>query len=105
MKAPELYVADILVVIEAIDFAADSLTRSYLAKSKAYRRKCFFNFFRPSRRNALARELLSDANFALGRLGHLRSVREKLLQSTGVDEDMRPITLEEILKKNATRTN
>jgi hypothetical protein len=102
MKAPELYVGDILVIIEAIDFAADSLAKGYLAKAKVCKRK---SFFRPWKRDALARELLSDANFALGRLGHLRSVREKLLQSTGVDEDMRPITLEEILKKNATRTN
>jgi len=102
MKAPELYVGDILVIIEAIDFAADSLTKGYLAKSKAYRRK---SFFRPWKKIAFARELFSDANFVLGKLGHLRSIREKLLQSTGVDEDMQPVTLEEVLKRNATKTN
>jgi hypothetical protein len=102
MKTPELYVGDILVALEAIDFAAHSLTQGYLAKSKAIKRK---SFFRPWNKLALSRELLADASFALGRLGHLQSIREKLLQSTGLDEDMRPITLEEILKKNATRTN
>jgi hypothetical protein len=102
MKTPELYVGDVLVAIEAIDFAANSLTQSYLAKSKRYKRNSWLRFWK---KEAFARELLADANFAIARLGHLQSIREKLMQSTGVDEDMRPITLEEILKKNATRTN
>lgn len=102
MKAPELYVGDILVVIEAIDFAAHSLTQSFLVKSKALKRR---SFFMPWKKDALSGELLASGNFALAKLAHLRSIREKLMQSTGLDEDMRPITLEEILKKNATRTN
>jgi|694.fasta_scaffold10227_16 hypothetical protein len=102
MKTPELYVGDVLVAIEAIDFAAHSLTQSFLAKSKALKRR---SFFMPWNKNALSNELLASGNFAIARLGHLQSIREKLMQSTGVDEDMRPITLEEILKKNATRTN
>jgi hypothetical protein len=102
MKTPELYVGDVLVAIEAIDFAANSLTQSYLAKSKALQRRALFM---PWKKDSFYGELLASANFAIARLGHLQSIREKLMQSTGVDEDMRPITLEEILKKNATRTN
>lgn len=102
MKIPELYVGDILVAVEAIDFAAHCLTKSFLAKSKALKRR---SFFMPWKKNALSNELLASGNFAIARLGHLQSIREKLMQSTGVDEDMRPITLEEILKRNAAKTN
>lgn len=102
MKAPELYVGDILVAIEAIDFAAHSLTQSFLAKSKALKRR---SFFMPWKKDALSRELLASGNFAIAKLLHLQSIREKLMQSTGVDEDMHPVTLEEILKKNAASTN
>jgi len=102
MKIPELYVGDVLVAIEAIDFAAHSLSKSYFKKARAYKRK---SFFAPWKKGSLAKELLVDANFALGRLGHLKSIRDKLMQSTGVDEDMRPITPEEILKSNESRVN
>lgn len=102
MKIPELYIGDILVVLEAIDFAAYSITEGYLKKAKTYKRK---SFFMPWAKQELAKDILSSAEFALGRISHLKSIREKLLQSTGTDEDMRPVTLEELLKKNAARAN
>jgi len=95
VKTPELYVGDVLAIIEALDKRARSVAEETVGLSKTVKRKMFFQFWR---RDYLREFLLAKSNMALAHLHHLREIREKMMQSTGVDDDMRPITLEQILK-------
>jgi len=102
VKTPELYVGDVLAIIEALEKRARSVAEETVGLSKTVKRKMFFQFWR---RDYLREFLLSKSNMALAHLHHLREIREKMMQSTGVDDDMRPITLEQILKDHESASH
>jgi predicted lipoprotein len=90
----ELSVSQVLLLIKSVDLFAESLTKDYIRGSKKAKR---IMFFRPWLRSQVSREMLVACNFALQAIKDAQELREMLLESTGLDIDMRPITLREML--------
>jgi hypothetical protein len=90
----ELTVDQVLLMIKSIDLFAENLTKDYCRATKKAKRVMFF---RPWRKRDISREMLIAGNFVLQAIKDAQETREMLLESTGMDMDMRPITLREML--------
>jgi hypothetical protein len=90
----ELSVNQVLLMIKSIDLFADSLTKDCIRATKKAKR---IMFFRPWRKRDVSREMLIACDFTLQAIKDAQETREMLLESTGLDIDMRPITLREML--------
>lgn len=93
----ELSIGQVLLMIKSIDLFADSLTKDYIRATKKAKR---IMFFRPWRKRDVSREMLIAGNFALQAIRDAQETREMLLESTGLDADMRPVTLREMLTQS-----
>lgn len=90
----ELSVDQVLLLIKSVDLFAESLMKDYIRSSKKAKR---IMFFRPWLKSRVLREMLAAANLALQAIKDAQELREMLLESTGPDIDMRPVTLREML--------
>lgn len=92
----ELKVDQVLLLIKGLDVFINNLTNDYAAASRKAKR---IMFFFPWRKRRLSLEALTAGGFVLQAINDASELRELLLESTGVDMDMRPVTLREMLTK------
>jgi hypothetical protein len=94
MKAPEFYVNELLILIQSTKVAFDMLQKGWHADHKRTKRDMLL---RPWARRHIASAFVVRSEIALRMMKELKELQDKLLDSTGVDEDMRPITLKKML--------
>lgn len=99
MKVQELYIGEIMLLIAALDLQQAHVTKTYFRRMKWYRVRYFFFFWK---REELANEMLVESNSVLQMLNGAKELRDKLLDSQGVDDDMQPISLKDLIAKQAT---
>lgn len=102
MKVPELYTHEVLTLIKFIDQYAEKV----VAQAKQIRKRIEFRqrFWRFGIHSFMVNSMLR-----LAILEHemqcSKELREKLLASTGTDEDERPITLADVIEKMRSKGN
>jgi len=97
MKVPELYVNEVVILIEALDRKADAICDSI---KKRRRTVDIQMFLFPWAMRSIATAFIVESKVALEVLNVMQELRNKLMESTGVDEDMQKVTLSQILEKN-----
>lgn len=90
----ELSVNQVLLLIKSIDLFAENLKKDYTRGVKKAKQVMFF---RPWLKRDISHEMLIASNFVLQAIKDAQELREMLLESTGLDIDMRPVTLREML--------
>jgi hypothetical protein len=97
MKAPEFYIAELGLMLDCIKCSSDVISEGVLRDLKVAKRQMLF---RPwaKRHIAMAAAIRAEAGMQLIR--SMKELQDKILESTGQDEDMRPITLKQMLKIN-----
>lgn len=95
MKVPELYINELSLAIMSLKQTFDMVEESAMRDMKRTNRAMFF---RPWARRQIAVACAIRMQVALEMMKELHSLQQKFLDSTGVDEDMRPVTLKQILK-------
>lgn len=95
MKVPELYISDLALALRCLKFNHDFISDRILKDIARSKRQAFL---RPwaKRHILMAGAIRAQAGMQL--LIEMKELQDKLLMSTGQDEDMRPVTLKEILK-------
>jgi len=92
----EFYTKEIALLIRGIQLQLDECEKTAAQiKKQAQIFSCFMFW----RKDAIWSEALMKSNFILTRVLELREIRDKLMQSEGIDEDMQPITFEKMLEK------
>jgi hypothetical protein len=99
MKVQELYIGEIMLLIAALDLQQGHVTKTYFRRMKWYRVRYFFLFWG---RDEMAKEMLMESKAVLEMLNGAKELRDKLLDSQGVDDDMQPISLKDLIAKQAT---
>lgn len=94
MKVPELYIKELVLLNQCIKTASDVIGSGFERDKKRTEREMFF---RPWAKNSIAMAFAIRGQMALEILRDLREIQEKLLNSTGVDDDMQPVTLKKLL--------
>lgn len=90
----EFYTKEIALLVHGIQIQLHECEkRAAQIKKQAQISSCF-TFWR---KNAIWSEALMKSNFVLTRALELREIRDKLMASEGIDEDMQPITFEKII--------
>lgn len=102
MKIPELYITDILILIDALNTKGDSVAKLVEQRAKECRREMFWM---PWRKKYAAPAFLTYADSATSFIKQLEEITAKLMESTGVDEDMRPVTLDEMIKRKKAQVD
>jgi hypothetical protein len=97
MKTPELYVYELQLLLYSLQLDSSIIeqkTLKDLRRSERWALLCFW------RRRSIVMAAAIRAEAAMQSLKAIAELRDKLLESTGVDEDMRPITFKQMLKFN-----
>lgn len=94
MKAPELYISELAILIKSTKVAFDVLERGWHLDHKRTKLQMLF---RPWARNSITSAFLIRTEIVIRMMKELKEVQDKLLESTGVDEDMQPITLRKMM--------
>jgi hypothetical protein len=95
MKAPEFYVQELITVLHCIQTTTNLICQSFERDRRKTEREMFF---RPWAKSSIGNAFAIRSQVVLEILKDLRELQEKLLDSTGVDEDMRPVSLKKMLK-------
>ena len=100
MKIPELYVREVAWIISGLDTQVARIAKVYSRRMKAFQLKHAFLFLDRTRRNNLSREMLSESLAVLEAIQEIKELKEKLFESTGVNEDMSLVTFAEMIGLN-----
>ena len=97
MKVPELYVDELLILVQSTKVAFEILQKGWHLDHNRTKRDMFL---RPWARRHIASAFIVRSEIALRMMKELKELQDKLLESTGVDEDMQPITLKKMMNIN-----
>lgn len=100
MKVPELYVHELVWALAGMDIQMRQIQKTYERRMRFFRFKVFLYSIAPGLRGRLIQEMLAESKTVLAIMNQMAQFKEKLLSSTGFDDDMRPVTLDEMLKKD-----
>jgi len=90
----EFYTKEIALLVRGIQIQLYECEKTAAQIKKQAQISSCFMFWR---KNAIWSEALMKSNFVLTSALELREIRDKLMQSEGIDEDMQPITFEKII--------
>lgn len=97
----ELYLYETMFILEGINLKCEQLFNSL----KDERRKAqIASFFAPWASNAIWSTLAIKCDIIIQQMNMLSELREKIMLAEGQDDDMQPITLEQIIN-NYQKTN
>jgi hypothetical protein len=99
MKIPELYVREVVWAISGLDYQVSKIAKTYSRRMKVFHAKYAFFFFSRTRRDDLSRAMLSESMAVLEVIQGMKELKEKFLESTGVNEDMSLITFAEMIEQ------
>lgn len=97
MKLPELYIHEVAMLVTGIEMQIKGTAAVYQRRMNAQRGRMLF---KPWKRNEITQEMLAESKAVLEYMNNMTALRDKLYESTGVDDDMQPITFKEILENS-----
>ncbi|MFZ9326521.1 MAG: hypothetical protein ACO24H_03540 [Polynucleobacter sp.] len=97
MKLPELYIHEVAMLVTGIEMQIKGTAAVYQRRMNAQRGRMLF---KPWKKNEIMQEMLAESKAVLEYMNNMNALRDKLYESTGVDDDMQPITFKEILENS-----
>lgn len=91
----ELYIQELLALLQGLNLQVEDCAR--ILKRERINAQ-IASFFMPWRANAIWSALAVNAQILTAHVQMVSELRQKILLSEGVDDDMLPITLEEIFQ-------
>lgn len=92
----ELYIYETMLLLEGINLKAQNLYHLLCAeKRKAH----IASFFAPWAAGSIWTALLVKSEVIMQQMNALSELREKIMQSEGRDDDMQPITLQQMIER------
>ena len=95
MKLPELYIHEVAMLVTGIEMQIKGTAAVYEKRMSAQRGRMLF---KPWKKDQIIQEMLAESKAVLEYMNNMTALRDKLYESTGVDDDMQPITFKEILE-------
>lgn len=92
----ELYIQELAMMLHGINLQVNEISRVLRKQRRMARVQ---SFFMPWRKRVIWTSLAVVADLMMNHVSVLSELREKILKANGTDDDMLPITLEEILAK------
>jgi hypothetical protein len=96
MKIPELKINEILLLSTSLEILHQKIRNDYLMTSKKMKRRMFFC---PWEKEKISIQIIQIGEMTLSVLRDISVLHETLMESTGVDEDMRSITFRQMLNQ------
>ena len=96
----ELYLHEIFSMLDGINLKAEKLFNLLKAEKRKAQFACFFA---PWTSSVVSEALMIKVDAILKEMNLLSDLREKIMQSEGLDDDMNPVTLEEMLKMQSSK--
>lgn len=100
MKLPELYIQELWIILESLKKVHDQICDDMITSGKRAKRRALFM---PWRARRIAAAFVFQAAIGKDVCKNLRDLHEKLLESTGLDEDMHEVTFREMIERDAAR--
>jgi len=91
----ELYLYETMFMLEGINLKAEQLFKLLRSEKQKAHLACFFA---PWAARSIWATMLIKSDIILQQMNMLSELRDKIMQSEGQDDDMQPITLQEIIE-------
>jgi hypothetical protein len=93
----ELYIQELVFILHGINLQVMEANKIFAKHKRKMEIMCLLT---PWRKNIIRASFLGFGEAYMAHVSALSELREKALQSHGLDDDMRPITFSEMIDKN-----